>query len=115
MRISDWSSDVCSSDLQLITCHSQRLVERLTQLLHDGADTVLPAGRHAKRMQPERHGGARQIVQMIMQITQEGIEVLLDPLRRPAQILVLIDRKSTRLNSSHKCATRIPSFSCTKT
>src|SRR3546814_4740343 len=88
MRISDWSSDVCSSDLQLITCHSQRLVERLTQLLHDGADTVLPAGRHAKRMQPERHGGARQLVQMIMQIPQEGIEVLLDPLRRPAQILV---------------------------
>src|SRR3546814_10305335 len=84
MRISDWSSDVCSSDLP-----PHRRDQRLDRLGHeveidvgDGVGLVV-IGR--------RHRPARKSVRD-------------DPLERERIIvraLAEIDRKSTRLNSSH--------------
>ena len=45
MRISDWSSDVCSSDLSKITNERQRLI--LTKLL-DGFEGNLTSSKYAK-------------------------------------------------------------------
>src|SRR3546814_2120171 len=97
MRISDWSSDVCSSDLP-------------------GADFTLKAswGRSFKAptlfqrfssknayldAPPSRFGGTGYDDDATVLSTSGGNRNL-DPER---------DRKSTRLNSSHSCASRMPS------
>src|SRR3546814_5922140 len=96
MRISDWSSDVCSSDLgaevaavwplhhpclgldqHAVAAHS-RFDARLSRLpaRHPPADLAHAARRPAHGLRYRDHG----------------------------------DRKSTRLNYSHSYATRIPSY-----
>src|SRR3546814_7704561 len=94
MRISYWSSDVCSSDLHL------------------GGDRLQPHGRRPQ-------GDAGMTAAPVLQI--EGLTVCYRSGRRllPAVQqfdLTLdageaygLDRKSTRLNSSHYCASRMPS------
>src|SRR3546814_15981914 len=52
MRISDWSSDVCSSDLQVaISDHIRQLEQRLGHKLFEripgGASVLTPAGKRA--------------------------------------------------------------------
>src|SRR3546814_5379574 len=80
MRISDWSSDVCSSDL-LVTLHRETA----------GRVRASPAGRHRPTRTPLLTGrGAGGINQ-----TASGAgSALVSSTLRP-------DRKSTRLNSSH--------------
>ena len=75
---------------QFFMVRSQGGVERLAELLHDSADAMFVLGGFAKGMQPQRHGGARQLVQMIVQLLQESGEVLLGLLRRPAQIFMQV-------------------------
>src|SRR3546814_3450121 len=96
MRISDWSSDVCSSDLKIIS-----------QLPRD--QKII--------FGPDRHLGA-----YLNRVT--GRDMLLWPgacivheAFSETELLKLkaqhpdapVDRKSTRLNSSHQCASRMPS------
>src|SRR3546814_9547085 len=94
MRISDWSSDVCSSDL----------VETAQQLAVEGeAVGIVGVGRGEEV--PERRLDGRHLV------AQGGIGVLavadeVDRADRGDRPLVDLegeveDRKSTRLNSSH--------------
>src|SRR3546814_3994633 len=109
MRISDWSSDVCSSDLRAIQFLRQRLkapgnlrnlvdaivalsraLEQLEIVDHDEADVIPP-------LQPAGAGAQRGDGQA-WRIVDEQRQFLQLPRR---------DRKSTRLNSSHSCATRI--------
>src|SRR3546814_12063842 len=45
MRISDWSSDVCSSDLSLRLLHVHRIVRRAGWTLAGGGDCVESFGR----------------------------------------------------------------------
>src|SRR3546814_4136121 len=82
MRISDWSSDVCSSDLR-----RSRALTELTDADWQGVDDL------------------------IAQIRTEAAvlaELAASPeLGRRKQLYA--DRKSTRLNSSHSCASRMPS------
>src|SRR3546814_6525397 len=54
MRISDWSSDVCSSDLPLA---DQEIVEHLVGLLVDDRDPVGRAQRHEGVRSEERRVG----------------------------------------------------------
>src|SRR3546814_5397077 len=98
MRISDWSSDVCSSDLDLIL----RLLDRVSVPLVVTLHTILqhPDADQRRVMDAILRRASRIIVmaEMGKRLLEEvhGIH--------PARIAVVphgIDRKSTRLNSSH--------------
>src|SRR3546814_5253254 len=117
MRISDWSSDVCSSDLDLrdradgvlealevaglvtlqldlhqeLGCRRDLLQRHLRMVAADEAGLVealqaVPAGRRR-----EAHPGGQLRLGDAPLRLEDG------------------DRKSTRLNSSHSCAARMPS------
>src|SRR3546814_5821868 len=86
MRISDWSSDVCSSDLLVGAEESQ-----LGELLGDGA---------AALDDPSRHGVARGSTEDAPGI-DAAVVVEAPVLDGEEGILHMIDRKSKRLNSSH--------------
>src|SRR3546814_4218742 len=111
MRISDWSSDVCSSDLfrflafeepassgqiQRILAIPGKLTEKreVDFLSRPEIDAVLAA--------PDRTCwlGRRDHMLLLFAI-QTGLRLS-------------EDRKSTRLNSSHSCASRMPSSACKK-
>src|SRR3546814_2468381 len=105
MRISDWSSDVCSSDLRLvgqgieqrlhqspIRVHSEQAEPEAAAELQDGAAVPSPAGcpvgRGEGEVDPLAHGEAIDALQQ--QGEAEAAFQLDDE-----------DRKSTRLNSRH--------------
>src|SRR3546814_4051134 len=90
MRISDWSSDVCSSDLQDLGA---------LHLLHPGLE------RRALR-QTVADRTAEFVVEVVGEQRPEGRRVALgervdDHAERGLGTLQEGDRKSTRLNSSH--------------
>src|SRR3546814_3904630 len=92
MRISDWSSDVCSSDL---VDHAGDLLDmRLFRLDPQQVRAIL------------ERGDAIEHATVLTRPFAELIEVRRQPLR-PHQLAVAVDddvtvdRKSTRLNSSH--------------
>src|SRR3546814_2525407 len=122
MRISDWSSDVCSSDLfgrGLARQHvdGNLLADAIDRAIGEAADRgavggdvgrdeedlvlldpiVSSAGEHRARR------GATGV---------ECEAVVAD--HRHAARGGEVDRKSTRLTSSHYCAARMPSSACTK-
>src|SRR3546814_2886724 len=78
MRISDWSSDVCSSDLSMAMRGPKidTIVFDLDGTLVDTAPDLIAALNHS-------------------------LEVLGRPTVEPMLVRPLADRKSTRLNSSH--------------
>src|SRR3546814_1664194 len=99
MRISDWSSDVCSSDLLARLAELQRGIRRL-----DADDVV--AGNREQRLQQvaeERavvdHQQAAAAAFAVAAVAVGGEPVM----ERLGEVIAGIDedRKSTRLNSSH--------------
>src|SRR3546814_6654493 len=112
MRISDWSSDVCSSDLPYFrealfgrASYEPRHHDLPARLSHrtgkpverrDGGAVVDLTARRNDRAAPGEgcsgNGGADRI----------------GPRGRTAPL----DRKSPRLNSSHSCAYRMPPSAC---
>src|SRR3546814_5355037 len=107
MRISDWSSDVCSSDLHLdvlVPGDLGQLAQRL-QLgelrgvvgVGDGAGTQAVAQREADVV------GPHDVADLLEMIVEEALPVMGEaPLRHDrAAAADDADRKSTRLNSSH--------------
>src|SRR3546814_1900302 len=118
MRISDWSSDVCSSDLvgQIVPGIGEQRDrigdEAIARLDRDEAEVERDADRERAI---EARGGVAVAVRMIVAHRRIATIVSARDTRtwrarsadRPARAL---DRKSTRLNSSHLCATRMPSF-----
>src|SRR3546814_1009661 len=111
MRISDWSSDVCASDLlprlrqalgtHLVHAPPEHLGDQVllaAEVVVDRGDVDVGAAGHLAQ------GGAAEAV-------------LGEQLLGGAEDAVLgrelgvghRDRKSTRLNSSHSCASRMPS------
>src|SRR3546814_3841644 len=97
MRISDWSSDVCSSDLVALARLQTQWDERLAEIGAEGdedfdpnSDDVLIAIHHdmAKLGTVERHYSdeAKQNARLLIVVKRDG---------------TVEDRKSTRLNSSH--------------
>src|SRR3546814_1898486 len=131
MRISDWSSDVCSSDLKAMA-HAQRLesapptrrrAERLEARVtaeqkaligHAAAlegrsitDFVLTSVQDAAKRAIAEH----EVIQLSVRDSKAFVEALLNP-REPSKrmrerVAAYVarygdqDRKSTRLNSSH--------------
>src|SRR3546814_2899560 len=112
MRISDWSSDVCSSDLAA----DQRIEYQVAfpQTRNAKAGRQAAMGHFFMRMafyftarafhHMDGIGGAG--------IEQDHTEFIAaqSPQNIPMPVRsLLLDRKSTRLNSSHSCAARMPS------
>src|SRR3546814_10309478 len=108
MRISDWSSDVCSSDLLALTagldlCSGDQiliidadlqdppelLAEMRATMAREEADVVYAVRRH------------REGETMFKRATAAVFYRLLERLTDPPIPLDTGDRKSTRLNSSH--------------
>src|SRR3546814_7025468 len=98
MRISDWSSDVCSSDLQyaaLLGAADDALV-RPHQCLAVDIFLEKPLAHH----QPERL--ARAAIGFVGGLVDDVPEVVeAAGVRGAARGEPILDRKSTRLNSSH--------------
>src|SRR3546814_3768877 len=119
MRISDWSSDVCSSDLSYPRALAPqpedddlpRDRDRADDE-HDVAERPYPAQRFKEALLKEL-GAAR-----IPHARRHARFELEQPDRQQAgedhQHKPGVDRKSTRLNSSHQCATRMTSSACKK-
>src|SRR3546814_7763812 len=109
MRISDWSSDVCSSDL---TLDGSILLEIFT---HDGVGTMVVEDT-LDDLRPATVDDVGAIVQLIEPLESDGTLVprgrsvierdveKFTVLEHDGVIygcVAVIDRKSTRLNSSH--------------
>src|SRR3546814_10562311 len=93
MRISDWSSDVCSSDLPLI-------VVAVVAALAVGAFLGLLLRRQAPRESPEIAALTGRLSQMAE--SQTAVQnAIIERLQAQERVVVKTDRKSTRLNSSH--------------
>src|SRR3546814_4905215 len=133
MRISDWSSDVCSSDLGGVGRAKSGKSSRLKPLLlfDEGAFEHVLAG-HADA----RGGGEAAGVEQAAEVGQHlratadhgavvsGVERVEAEVggdaaaveqggQAPAPVVAVDgDRKSTRLNSSHSFASRMPSSAC---
>src|SRR3546814_6422982 len=109
MRISDWSSDVCSSDLFTVTADELLRTDPVT-----GAETRLVSLEVTRHLRPLR---LQRLVRMHeigsphaipMRNARSGKVALSVPARRliaddgaVVERRRLLDRKSTRLNSSH--------------
>src|SRR3546814_3806388 len=101
MRISDWSSDVCSSDLtetdllQAIDVSTADQPQRISS-------SWLPGGGAAQDM--AMHGGNLVLLQQNYGLTVNDAQTLAPIARFEADLpksLEQRDRKSTRLNTSH--------------
>src|SRR3546814_5317267 len=110
MRISDWSSDVCSSDLEG-RAHLDLLRSRGLEVgRREFGDAVVATGVEAldlsDGLDPASLAAAADEDDEVDRLGHEpawhGDHRLLDELLQP------VDRKSTRLNSRHSFASRMP-------
>src|SRR3546814_1479514 len=106
MRISDWSSDVCSSDLdesEIAFAPLQRQRDDRRRCVPTTGDALDVAHDHIGLVvATANHQPARAFRHETAQ--QQNAEA-----EQRADAEADTDRKSTRLNSSHSCATRMPS------
>src|SRR3546814_9880554 len=114
MRISDWSSDVCSSDLVL----GEFLGIEPPALGIGGEAAEAAEGRQAGQfglhraleMMPRYAFVIGERLELGLRHVAKVVEVHIIGARpRPVGRGRLIDRKRTRLNYSQQCATRMPS------
>src|SRR3546814_1440736 len=105
MRISDWSSDVCSSDLLHVLVDAARALDVAAGEPADerdvhAADEADDAGLGSHGRQHTHH------IRPFLLAKQDGLHV--GRLHHRIDDGKAGDRKSTRLNSSHYCASRMP-------
>src|SRR3546814_2401673 len=101
MRISDWSSDVCSSDLVMVAFMAWVRIDLLSYLFGD----LLAVSRLDIAV---IWGGGAAVLAILALIWRPLLAgtvseelAAAEALRPERARLVFIDRKSTRLNSSH--------------
>src|SRR3546814_9882681 len=113
MRISDWSSDVCSSDLPEQGSAAAPILQRV-RIVNAGADIIEIAFLVA--IEPDH--AQRELI-LDQRYVDHRIIALAERVRpgqaqigqtRHAEFGQIGDRNSQRLNSSHYCADRMPSF-----
>src|SRR3546814_8769667 len=98
MRISDWSSDVCSSDLYLGGCRESGIHQ-----IHHAVDAVHPGLPDEQRIAAQR----AQHLDVVGGLDAEPAAGELRPREevgaepKTGALVERQDRKSTRLNSSH--------------
>src|SRR3546814_5378947 len=97
MRISDWSSDVCSSDLKEIVEDPYLLSELF---VGDAPEDIIPWSTIDRGVFPSPELGGDVLCDMLIDDPRRLRSLCVEQLRRePNQ--TFRDRKSTRLNSSH--------------
>src|SRR3546814_6562270 len=109
MRISDWSSDVCSSDLHFLAVLEQRRGVgddlRIQRLRHLVAAEQRAVVRQVASFRLHQQRVEVEVVEMLSAaadlLQQVGAADDLVPAARAETGKNLADRKSTRLNSSH--------------
>src|SRR3546814_6342035 len=106
MRISDWSSDVCSSDLKVsVDCALGCAIQPTIDV--DIADQIRHAQIALKRAKQTDRIEIYEPEAAMLSDNRFGLETELrgaieeDRLHLAFQPLIELDRKSTRLNSSH--------------
>src|SRR3546814_9736564 len=110
MRISDWSSDVCSSDLKEIEKGAKSLAKKLSKELKIDEAAILkvssvpakPAKKTATATRTRKLAATKAAASAAPKATAKPVTVART--RKPAAAKVAAtsaDRKSTRLNSSH--------------
>src|SRR3546814_1619733 len=99
MRISDWSSDVCSSDLDLVISGGKIGISAAA-LQGRSLSSPLPT-IHLKDIGKDKGGASpAEVAQKIIgTISAEASQIAARDLQK--QLAPMLDRKSTRLNSSH--------------
>src|SRR3546814_7015358 len=97
MRISDWSSDVCSSDL------------RRSRYRADIDHALRTAVSKPVAIEQRQCGAGPDAPQVEGRCPVDVDVLVLCALPRTDTGVLAADRKSTRLNSGHKCASRMPS------
>src|SRR3546814_2496544 len=104
MRISDWSSDVCSSDLAgTDTGHALEMAFPRCSVFKDKSrrqkDWRLQCAFGKRGVKTMTHHQCRRLQSLAGNLQYRGFR---SPARRGGMgPIVLLDRKSTRLNSSH--------------
>src|SRR3546814_6235186 len=109
MRISDWSSDVCSSDLVIFpkpTKFQLEIDEANADRREHARHEVVHADRHISDVVHFFLGGPAEAGDMLFsdQRIAERVVLVIIFNERAGELLPLLDpedRKSTRLNSSH--------------
>src|SRR3546814_1604758 len=104
MRISDWSSDVCSSDLSRARRQSSPFIAmRTASRARVEISRSLPSVPLRVRGRNERENGGIRMDQMEGESarTPTFMSSLAQRLRDEDGVDAALDRKSTRLNSSH--------------
>src|SRR3546814_2179027 len=111
MRISDWSSDVCSSDLLIVAPNERKVrIEVGYGLEGDLPDATANAIITNEILPAFRQGDYPAGIAAGVDAIILAIEGAYQPMeRRESRGFPPVDRKSTRLNSSHYCASRMPS------
>src|SRR3546814_10384946 len=131
MRISDWSSDVCSSYLELAAQHGYRLLSAF-----DDPDVIAgqgTVGLELAALAPDVAlvpiGGGGLAAGVALALKSQGVRIVgaqvegVDAMARALRgdhaplepVATLADRKSTRLQSSQYCAYRMTTLSLKKT
>src|SRR3546814_1858623 len=108
MRISDWSSDVCSSDLGQEGVEGDDLHAQAQRAFGDDAADIATADQAERLL---RQLDAHEAVLFPLAGLRRGVGFgnLARQREHHRDRMFGGDRKSTRLNSSHYCASRMPS------
>src|SRR3546814_4538946 len=102
MRISDWSSDVCSSDLKWVHIHSAGLDRPIFgELQARGVEVTPSSGVNAQSVAHTAVAGVLALNRHFPQIMRQQAQRRWRTLASSASLPSDLDRKSTRLNSSH--------------
>src|SRR3546814_3494744 len=114
MRISDWSSDVCSSDLpvsmQLVGCTPYEMGEA-AKLNEDRGAAIIDINMGCP-VRKVTNGDAGSALMREPKLAAALIEACVKAVEVPVTVKMRMgweDRKSTRLNSRQYCASRRPS------
>src|SRR3546814_5825283 len=107
MRISYWSSDVCSSDLFFDRFYGTEVVTRMAGGNYVRFDDASCAMNPLQmELNPRNRDFLATWLKLITDLTDECSA---EQFGMALDMLEHIERKSTRLNSSHYCASRMPS------
>src|SRR3546814_3581318 len=102
MRISDWSSDVCSSDLDGEGQPPQQSAGRTIRLPSELLEAIFEAGRKGLSIQRYKGLGEMNAEQLWETTLDQSNRSMLQVEIGQADLAdEILDRKSTRLNSSH--------------